>query len=127
VKRLANLAYPYTNLLSIKLCSFLKITKSDADPPSLDFGANADDTYPPRVVLDINPLGVPKRQELNCLLEVMGIEEQGRSFRLRRPNVAPPNVAPTNVAPPRVAGRMAGKSKDKKGISHKFDSAHCIV
>ena len=122
MKRLANLAYPYTNLLSIKLCSFLKITKSDADPPSFDFGANADDTYPPRVVLDINPLGVPKRQELNCLLEVMGIEEQGRSFRLRRPN-----VAPTNVAPPRVAGRMAGKWKDKKGISRKFDSAQAYI
>ena len=101
------MTYPYTNLITIKLCSFLEITKSDADPPSLDFGANADDTYPPRIVLDINPLGVPQRAELNCLLEVMGIEEQGRSFRLRRPN----------VAPPRVAGRMVGEWKDKKGIS----------
>ena len=91
--------------MSIKFYSFLKITKSEADPPSLDYGA--DDTYPPRIVLDINPLSVPMRADLNCLLEVMGIEEQGRSFRLSSPNA-------------KVAGGIDGLLGNKKGINEAY-------
>lgn len=94
---------------------FLKITKSEAEPPSVDCGSNADDTYPPRCVLDIIPLRVPKRAELNCTLEVMGIEEHGRSFILRSPS----------VVSPKVSRRMTQELNGKKGTSY-YPQVWCV-